>query len=139
MSSPEAMDEERASSLPSWPKDPVPFWPGLPPNGHSPYHEHPEGEDVEAGDRLQDQAGQQDPLPAQHNEQQDCCHQIDRPLYRRCERQENREPIGQRGYCEGKGQPSLREAWAGQKLGFLAMEDWCFRRQNLDWRLCTYG
>src|SRR5512135_2533448 len=114
------------------------FWPRGPPHGHGPYHEHPEREDIEARNRLHDQAGQQDPLPAQHHEQQDCRHQIGRPLHWRRERQKEREPVRQSGHREGQREPLPGESWAGQRLAFLATGDWRFRRQNLDWYFCSH-
>jgi hypothetical protein len=81
------------------------------PYGHRSHHEHPEGEDVEAWDRLHDQAGQQDPLPAQNHEQQYCRHQICRPLHRWRKGQKEGESIGQRSNGEGQSQPSQGEAW----------------------------
>ena len=49
------------------------------------------------------------------------------------------DAIGQRGDREGQGQPFPGKVRAGQGLGFSAMRDWRFRRQNLNWHFRTHG
>ena len=76
-----------------------------------------EWQDREARYRFGNQAGQQQPLPAENQEQQAGRDHIDRPLQRRQKLQPRREEIGHDGDREREGEPLLVASGEAQFRG----------------------
>jgi hypothetical protein len=64
-------------------------------------HQQPEWKHPQTRNRLQSQSRQQQPLPAQHYEQQQRCSKIHHPRYRRQRSSESADRI--RDACDGEG------------------------------------